>query len=265
MLIDIVSYAMGAAGKAKIISVADWEAMTDEEKANYGMVALNTADSGYFRGYLVDGKSLSRSLLDMSDAPFISLEEFWDTFMDGDEAWGNFITHGTGLARNESEACLSITNGTWLTADVLGEGTFTVYIVCQDPATQSTAKAMMCVKRNDTQNSYFASNGTNTHFYHTNNSYSNISGTNPSFWHVLSLAFDISSGNISAYTDGVYKVTSTVVGVLPEMLSLAAKADGALVQALDVKYCAVVQKTEVQGEIIANQQKIMQYFGLGEV
>lgn len=264
MGIDIVSYAMGAAGKAKIISAADWEAMTDEEKAKKGLVALQEFDSGYFRGYLVDGRSVSRSLLPVNDKPFISLEEFWDTFMDGDEAWGNFITHGTGLARNESDACLSITNGTWLTADVLGEGNFTVYIVCKDPATQNNAKAMMCVKRNDTQNSYFASYGTNTHFYSTNNNYSNMSGINASLWNVLSLSIDLSSGDIRVYANGVYKFTVTVAGVLPQMLSLAAKADGAQVQALDVKYCAVVQKMEVQGEIIANHQKIMQYFGLGE-
>lgn len=38
-----------------VIAEADWEEMTTEQKKSYGLAAIQTASSGYYRGYLING------------------------------------------------------------------------------------------------------------------------------------------------------------------------------------------------------------------
>ena len=265
MGIDIVSYAMGAAGKAKIISAADWESMTDEEKAKYGVVALNTADSGYFRGYLVDGKSLSRSLLDMSDAPFISLEEFWDTFVEGDETWGQFTANGSVITRDEDGECILLENNTYLTAEVLGEKNFTVYCVCLRPTTSNNFRPFFSLRRNNTQHMSIGTYGTGSQFKPTNNNTYNLS-TICTDWHVFAVSADVQNGTYNVYVDNTYYNSLAFADyVFHGVLSVGANDDGTEWRKIALKYCAVTQKADSKEIVDKNIQKIMQYFGLGEV
>lgn len=57
---DVVSYMMGAAGgadKIPLIPESEWSVMTVEEKNRYGLVAVQNANTGLYRGYVVDGAS----------------------------------------------------------------------------------------------------------------------------------------------------------------------------------------------------------------
>ena len=266
MGIDIVSYAMGAAGKAKIISAADWEAMTDEEKANYGVVALNTADSGYFRGYLVDGKSLSRSLLDISDAPFIVLEEFWDTFVDGISKWGAFDIHGSQIERDDENECIRLGSNTWLSADVLGNGNFTIYGLAKTTYRTMNNKALFVVNRNSGQHSGITTYYDATQLRKDNSTSTSINGPRGN-WNCSAASFDIENGVIFGRcnnNDGGSRYTG-VTDMVCDLFTVGAYSDGSVWQTVDLKYCAIVSRVDTDDQIKANQQKIMQYFGLGEV
>ena len=253
----------GAGGDIPIIPYSQWEAMTPEQKESYGLVGLTTTETGYFRGYLVNGVNYSLSLLDLSDAPFISLEELWHTYIEGTATWGSFVTHGTGITRDDTDDCLLLENSTWLTADVLGDGNFTIYGVVRRVSTVNNSRALLSINRNTTQHSYLGSSRTSTEFFSTNNSYSNISGVYCTDWHVYAIAANIENNNIRVFVDGEKKVTPTVNGMICEMFSVSAHADGTLWQKTAIKYCAVVQKADSDELIAANTGKIMDYFGLG--
>ena len=47
---------MGSSAGVEIISSSDWETMTTAEKQTYGLVAIQSANSGYLRGTLVYGE-----------------------------------------------------------------------------------------------------------------------------------------------------------------------------------------------------------------
>lgn len=59
MEFDIVSYLLGASsgGAVTLMPETDWNALTVAEKNQYGLVAVQTAETGVERGYLVDGHS----------------------------------------------------------------------------------------------------------------------------------------------------------------------------------------------------------------
>ena len=227
------------------------------------------------------------SLLDRSDAPFITLEEFWNTYTDHDETWGKFDVHGTGATKNNEDEYLHLSKGTWLTADVQGPGGLTIYgmLKTSERPFDYEPLYMVYVKREDGLYAperestalidlFRYDSGTRTDVQVTDfrpSYYSGITAlfdTYPYVWHIYALVFDVSGNNIKLFVDGVKKGERTpayVDRMVCKTLAIASNVSGSGGFAeIAIKYCSVVQKADSDALVIANSENIMSYFGLDE-
>ena len=121
-----------------LMSRADWDNLTDEEKQSYGLIAIQDAVSGFERGVLVNGADYVHvgKYIPYSDEDTVICEAYVDNFVADALSWGvgsNPITFNSAPTKDTSENAIDIkvaTSGKLAYCDLGAVDTvFTAYVV----------------------------------------------------------------------------------------------------------------------------------------
>ena len=249
----------GGGGDVPLLTRAQWDALSTAQKQAYGLLAIQDANSGFYRGELVYGAAYIASLLISSVAADVLTEAFSEYFTSGDNKWGAFDILDS-VASKDGDAVRFA--GAWARYSLSASNTpVTVYCVFRQDPVESGDLAVVGVP-------YAEANGQNPAFYSRNGTLmrstygsadTSIGISASDNYHVLTLVCDQRTSYY--YADGTlkgsmgYSRSGSIVG-------LAGSVGGVRkIQGLYL-YAAVVNGAEDSSTVITNQQNIMSHYGL---
>lgn len=252
----------GGGGGVPLMTKAEWNALTTEEKQSYGLVAVQEANTGYKRGILYYGEDFVGSLLTNSVAADILTEDFCDTYLSGQAFWGGWdITNYAGVATGAGGEIV-FPKGAYATFDLTAANQeVTIYAVIRNHTNGSWNYIYGVPYSLSTGNGLgFASQGgilrPTSYTYDYTTGLSSIDT-----WHALAISVNQTTPKGACFADGTKYADATINNTADKVWIATAPGNPSDRQsAVDVLYAAVVNGTEADATVIANLQNIMAHY-----
>lgn len=133
-----VTVNVSGGGDVILLTRAAWEALTTAQKQAYGLVAIQDAATGFYRGKLVNGADYIDTCLPYSEYQYVICEAYPNNYNSAALSWGDgsnpiqFSASGSAQNADGSVAIKTYTHGTLAYVDLGAADTpFTAYLVAK--------------------------------------------------------------------------------------------------------------------------------------
>lgn len=256
----------GGGSDVPLLTRAEWNALSTAQKQAYGLLAIQDANSGFYRGELVYGADYIPSLLTASEVSSILAEAMCEYYQVGINTWGNLDLVGSSSMEIEADGSVHF-NGDGMSAyyDLGAANTpVTNYMVFKSLSSSNISRLISNVYANNTGNSPgFYRNGANIYYtYYSGDTNTGVSAVDG--FHCIAVSNAGGRQASTFYVDAVKKgnLTPNNVGRYSEFSTTLRMGGDMYGGNYDIKYMAVVSGAESDATVIANMQSIMAHYGI---
>lgn len=252
----------GGGSGVPLLTKAEWNALTTEEKQSYGLVAVQDANSGFDRGELYYGVDYIPTLLTSSVAADILTEDYCESYQSGQDFWGGWDITNYSVATIGAGGEIVFPKGTYATFDLTAANQeVTIYAVINNhtngywnyiygvPYAMSTGNGLGLCSQGGILRP-------------TSYNYDYTTGLSAvDTWHALAISVNQTTKKGACFADGTKYADATIINTADKVwIASIPNNPSDRNSAVDVLYAAVVDGTETDATVIANMQNIMAHY-----